>query len=140
MRDIWEDHGKSGVTEETDDSREDQKWGRRRGLLSFLALLTALGAAVNPSHAARQCPETAPWRAPIGAQHVAMREGVLVGIVEGRRAGGMAAMKQIMAPLFRRVFKSYDDIVNLSCEAWNKLIDQPWKIMSIGRREWAHGF
>jgi transposase len=34
--------------------------------------------------------------------------------------------------LSNRVFKSYDDIVNLSCEAWNKLIDQPWKIMSIG--------
>jgi alpha-ketoglutarate-dependent taurine dioxygenase len=29
---------------------------------------------------------------------------------------------------------------NLSCEAWNKLIDQPWKIMSIGLRDWAHGF
>ena len=42
--------------------------------------------------------------------------------------------------LSNRVFKSYDDIVNLSCEAWNKLIEQPWKIMSIGRREWAHGF
>ncbi len=42
--------------------------------------------------------------------------------------------------LSNRVFKSHDDVVNLSCEAWNKLIDQPWKIMSIGRREWAHGF
>ena len=41
--------------------------------------------------------------------------------------------------LSNRVFKSYDDIVNLSCEAWNKLIDQPWKIMSIGLRDWAHG-
>ena len=26
------------------------------------------------------------------------------------------------------------------CEAWNKLVDQPWRIMSIGLREWAHGF
>ena len=42
--------------------------------------------------------------------------------------------------LSNRVFKSYDDIVNLSCEAWNKLIDQPWTIMSIGQRKWAHGF
>ena len=42
--------------------------------------------------------------------------------------------------LSNRVFKSYDDIVNLSCEAWNKLIDQPWKIMSIGLRDWVHGF
>ncbi len=42
--------------------------------------------------------------------------------------------------LSNRVFKSYDDIVALCCEAWNKLIEQPWKIMSIGRREWAHEF
>ena len=42
--------------------------------------------------------------------------------------------------LSNRVFKSYDDIVALCCEAWNKLIDQPWKIMSIGRRKWAHGY
>ena len=38
------------------------------------------------------------------------------------------------------VFKSYEDIVALSCEAWNKLVDQPWKIMSIGYRKWAHEF
>jgi len=25
-------------------------------------------------------------------------------------------------------------------EAWNKLVDQPWRIMSIGLRAWAHGF
>ena len=23
---------------------------------------------------------------------------------------------------------------------WNNLIDQPWKIMSLGMRKWAHGF
>ena len=42
--------------------------------------------------------------------------------------------------LSNRVFKSHDDIVARCCEAWNKLIDQPWKIMSIGRRQWAHRF
>jgi hypothetical protein len=26
-----------------------------------------------------------------------------------------------------RVFKSYDDIVDHCCGAWNKLIDQPWR-------------
>ncbi len=31
-----------------------------------------------------------------------------------------------------RVFTSYDDIIDHCCGAWNKLIDQPWKIMSIG--------
>ena len=39
--------------------------------------------------------------------------------------------------LSNRIFKSYDDIVDHCCEAWNKLIDQPWRIMSIGIREWA---
>ena len=42
--------------------------------------------------------------------------------------------------LSNRVFKSYDDIVAHCCEAWNELMDQPWRIKSIGRREWAHGF
>jgi transposase len=41
--------------------------------------------------------------------------------------------------LSNRIFKSYDDIVDHCCEAWNKLIDQPWRIMSIGLRDWAHG-
>jgi len=42
--------------------------------------------------------------------------------------------------LSNRVFKSYEDIVDLTCQAWNNLIDQPWKIMSIGHRNWAHRF
>ena len=42
--------------------------------------------------------------------------------------------------LSNRVFRSYEDIVALSCEAWNNLTDQPWKIMSIGLRDWAHRY
>ncbi len=42
--------------------------------------------------------------------------------------------------LSNTVFKSYDDIVDHCCFAWNRLIDQPWTIMSIGTRKWAHGF
>ena len=42
--------------------------------------------------------------------------------------------------LSNRVFKSYNDIVDHCCDAWNKLVDQPWTIMSIGMREWAHRF
>jgi DDE superfamily endonuclease len=42
--------------------------------------------------------------------------------------------------LSNRIFRSYDDILDHCCEAWNKLVDQPWRIMSIGLREWAHGF
>ncbi len=40
--------------------------------------------------------------------------------------------------LSNRIFKSYDDIVDHCCFAWNKLIDQPWRIMTIGLRVWAH--
>jgi putative transposase len=42
--------------------------------------------------------------------------------------------------LSNRVFTGYDDIVAHCCEAWNELMEQPWRIRSIGRREWAHGF
>jgi hypothetical protein len=38
---------------------------------------------------------------------------------------------------YNRVFKSFDYIVDHCCYAWNTLIDQPWKIMSIARRDWA---
>ena len=40
--------------------------------------------------------------------------------------------------LSNRIFKSYDDLLTHCCEAWNKLIDQPWRIMSIGIREWTY--
>jgi len=33
-----------------------------------------------------------------------------------------------------------DDIVDDCCFAWNKLVGQPWRTMSIGLRQWAHGF
>ena len=39
--------------------------------------------------------------------------------------------------LSNRIFKSYEDIVALCCQAWNNLIDQPWKIMSLGMRKWG---
>ncbi|MEM7670461.1 MAG: IS630 family transposase [Pseudomonadota bacterium] len=42
--------------------------------------------------------------------------------------------------LSNRVFTSYEDIVDHCCQAWNDLIDQPWRIMSIGTRDWPHGF
>ena len=40
--------------------------------------------------------------------------------------------------LSNRIFKSFDDIVDHCCDAWNKLIDQPWRIMSIGLRDWVY--
>ena len=35
------------------------------------------------------------------------------------------------------VVRSIDDIVDHCCYAWNTLIDQPWKIMSVAHRDWA---
>ena len=35
--------------------------------------------------------------------------------------------------LSNRVFTSNDNIIDHCCEAWNKLTDQPWRIMTIGR-------
>jgi transposase len=40
--------------------------------------------------------------------------------------------------LSNRIFRSYEDILDHCCFAWNRLVDQPWRIMSIGRRKWAH--
>ena len=42
--------------------------------------------------------------------------------------------------LSNRVFQSFDDILDHCSDAWNKLVDQPGRIMSIGLRNWAHRF
>ena len=40
--------------------------------------------------------------------------------------------------LSNRVFSSYENIVDHCCDACNKLAEQPWRIMSLGRRIWAN--
>jgi len=40
--------------------------------------------------------------------------------------------------LSNRIYASKREIVDHCSYAWNKLIDQPWTIMSIGLRDWAH--
>jgi hypothetical protein len=57
-------------------------------------------------------------------------------------------VKQFMRDswLSNRIFKSFDDIVDHCCHAatlprchaWNNLIDQPLRIMSIAPRDWAY--
>lgn len=42
--------------------------------------------------------------------------------------------------LSNRVFENYDDILDHCCNAWNRLIERPWKIIKIGLRDWAHEF
>ena len=40
--------------------------------------------------------------------------------------------------LSNRIFTSYHDLLDHCCDAWNKLINQPWTIMSVGLRHWAY--
>ena len=42
--------------------------------------------------------------------------------------------------LSNRVFRDHDDITGHCCHHWNRLVAQPWRIMSIGMRDWAHRF
>ncbi len=42
--------------------------------------------------------------------------------------------------LSNRVYTCYDNLVDHCSDAWNKLTDRPWRIMSLGLRDWAHGF
>jgi len=42
--------------------------------------------------------------------------------------------------LSNRVFLSYTNILDHCCDAWNRLIAQPWTIMSVGIRDWAYRF
>ena len=42
--------------------------------------------------------------------------------------------------LSNRVLDAYRQIVDHCCNAWNKLIDQLWRIMSIAMRDWAYQF
>ncbi len=39
--------------------------------------------------------------------------------------------------LSNHIFKDYDAILDAVCDAWNRLIDEPTRIVSIGSRQWA---
>jgi hypothetical protein len=41
--------------------------------------------------------------------------------------------------LSNRIFKCYDDIVGYCCFTWDNLVEQPWRIISIGLRQWVNG-
>jgi putative transposase len=42
--------------------------------------------------------------------------------------------------LSNRVFSSYEDLLDHCCDAWNRLVEQPWRIMSLGLRHWAYEY
>jgi hypothetical protein len=42
--------------------------------------------------------------------------------------------------LSNQVFLNAEDPVDHRCGAWNRLEARPWRIISIGLRDWAHRF
>ena len=42
--------------------------------------------------------------------------------------------------LSNRIFFDYDNIIDHCCDAWNKLRRQPWRVISIGLRDWPYRF
>ena len=94
-------------------------------------------------------PNVACTRGVVSAPRALARCGVEIGQSGDRPAackiaGGEPGREHLAVPArqlaLEPFFTSYEDIVDHCCFAWNKLIDQPWKIMSIGMRDWAYGF
>jgi hypothetical protein len=66
------------------------------------------------------------------------RIAIVAGIVQARSKSLTTNIRIHAAELVvKPFFKTFDDIVDHCCYAWNTLIDQPWKIMSVARRDWA---
>lgn len=66
--------------------------------------------------------------------------GILPLLPKSPELNPVENLSQFMRELSNRVFKSYEDIVDHCCDAWRELESQPWRIMSIGHRRWAHEF
>jgi transposase len=62
------------------------------------------------------------------------------GLVDRKAPGRAPRLNGSHRAALAAMFKSYEDILDHCCHAWNKLVDQPWSIMSIGMRDWAHRF
>ena len=45
-----------------------------------------------------------------------------------------------MTMILKMTADIFDLLVDHCCAAWNKLVDAPWVIMSLGLRDWAHEF
>jgi hypothetical protein len=54
--------------------------------------------------------------------------------------GGAADARMRDNRLSNRVFQDHDDIIDHCCHGWRRLVDQPWRVMSIGLPDWAHRF
>jgi hypothetical protein len=76
----------------------------------------------------------------VGPAHRAAQHHVDPVAAEMPRAEPKENIWQFMRDnwLSSRVFKSFDDIRRTAAMLWNKLVDHPWRIMSIALRDWAY--
>ena len=103
--------------------------------------LAEIAAAVAPGKHAVPLLDQAGW-------HISGRLAVPPNITPvplPPRCPGLNAMENVRQSMrdnrpSNRVFAAHDDIVDHCCRAWSKLTDRPWRIMSIGIRDWAHRF
>ena len=104
------------------------------------AHLAEISAAVAPGAHAVLILDQAGWHM---SNHLAVPENITLLALPPRspELNPVENLWQFMRDnwLSNRVFQSYEDIVEHCCHAWNKLVDQPWRIRSIGLRDWAHG-
>jgi hypothetical protein len=112
----------------------------------FPALRLIGEARMESSHVVRWTPDRARQQmADLVLQHAVGREADRISILHFG-LGLLPNMQTLSYTKFmrdnwlsNRIFTSYTDILDHCCFAWNALVDQPWKITSIGLRSWAHG-
>jgi transposase len=101
--------------------------------------LQEISAAVTPGAHAVLLLDQAGWH---GARDLAVPENITLLALPPRspELNPVENVWQFMRQnwLSNRVFSSYADILDHCCLAWNKLVDQPWRIMSLGLRPWAY--
>jgi hypothetical protein len=40
----------------------------------------------------------------------------------------------------KSIFCDHDGIIDHCCDHWDSQINQPWRTISVGPRDWAHAF
>ena len=101
----------------------------------FLDLLAAIGLSAHTSEAVLLASKRG--TRPSAPHDQRTSSAYIFGAIcpaEGKGAGLVlpSCNSEAMDWLSNRVFKSYDDILDHCCFAWNKLIDMPWKIIQSG--------
>jgi hypothetical protein len=78
----------------------------------------------------------------LGRSHRTAQHHPAAAAVEVPRAQRHENVWQFMRDnwLSNCAFATYDDIVVHCCEAWNRLIKQPGRILSIGMHDWARRY